>query len=108
MASIQEITAGENALRTYVDATLEAEEKGWEEAFIPQYAFSKGAIAVINAADNGTQTAASRQANGALALKTQLNAAGVGGQVTAAQCSMAAAAVLTAVAAVRSRSGKHK
>lgn len=101
MATLSEIAAGTNALKAYVYKALENAGEGWEEAWITPGTFTTGCTAIINAADNGTQTPASRQANGLLALQRQLSAAGYGNRVTQAQCIAATAAVLSAIDNIR-------
>jgi hypothetical protein len=103
MATNQEITAGANALKVYIDQMMEAAGKGWEEWMIPAETFVTGCTDVINAADRHTQTPASRQANGQAALRAALNSTGHGGDVTDAQVAGATQAVLKAIGALRGK-----
>lgn len=102
MAIQSEIAAGAAALKSYVESV-----SAIEVMFVPEAAFETGAADVIDAADAGAdQTAAGRQAAGAAALRAALDATGEGGEVSAAQCASGTAAVLKAVATLRSQKQK--
>lgn len=101
MASITEINAGANALKTYVDRTLEAAGEGWEEGWIQPQFFVAGCQDIISAADRGTQKPASRLANAEIALREALQSSGYSDKVSDAQVTGACQAVLNAIAVLR-------
>lgn len=103
-ATQAEIDAGSAALKAAVDQMLEAAGEGFEEFFIPDDVFSTGSADAISAADSAAdQSPAGRQAAAAAALRAAIDAAGYGAQVADDQVSTCAAAVLSAVAALRAK-----
>jgi len=103
MTTQAEYDAGEAALKAYVDQI-----EGWKASWIPEAVFQTGDLDIIGAADAATdQSLAGRQAAGAAALNAAIVAAGYGDDVAPAQCASAAAAVLAAVARLRSQNNQN-
>jgi hypothetical protein len=97
MATDAEIAAGLSALSVYLGTAL-----GWEASFIPEYAEQDAVTDVITAADAAAdQSAGGRQQAGVMALRTGLNNAGYGSEVTDQMCADAVQTILAAIAQVR-------
>jgi hypothetical protein len=101
MASVAELNAGVNVLKTYVDNIMNDAGEAWEENFIPAEFYVAGCADIINVADRGTQTAASRQANGEIALRNALQSSGYSSRISDAQVTGAVQVVLQAIGALR-------
>lgn len=101
MATQQDIDAGAQALKNYVESI-----DGWEADFVPWGTYEKGAQLVLENWDSATpaQTAdvattgvAMRKAFCGMALYKAISTAGYGDRVTTQQCAAGAVAVLAAV-----------
>lgn len=93
----QDLSAGEPALKAYVQAI-----EGWKASWIPEANYQQGTSAIIHAADSGKDQSPGGRANaGGRALYSAISSAGYGNEVTPAQCTAAAGQVLAAVGHVR-------
>lgn len=97
MATQQDIDAGAQALKNYVESI-----DGWEADFVPWGTYEQGSELVLNEWDGdggapaNPDAVATKQASCGLTLYQTISNAGYGDRVTADQCAAAAVAVLAA------------
>lgn len=86
-----DIEAGAQALRAYVTSV-----DGWEANFVPWNDYEQGAQLVLSTWDAGAPQNDATYVKCGNALYATISAAGYGNQVTVAQCTAGARAVLAA------------
>lgn len=90
--SASDLNAGIAALQAYVEGIT------WEAMFINAGVYQTGVTDIITSADDSAdQTPAGRQTAAQSALRSAINAAGYGSEVTDQECHDGAAVVLAAV-----------